>query len=306
MNGVLVTPLFEEKKESLHAKLAAVSENRQEESGEILHNFLEGLLGQQSEFKRKLPDPERFLINSVLAFAKAQGDLWDRELPSRAEPIPTKISIAKSQPFNVSEIARDGVVALAAVILAASGIGWGVLGVGLGLAAGKTFRSMKNIAKPRFEQSPVSAKPAGLTIDMQQVADQTVTAVANLCHCFDEILKTYRIQMANLTYREEKHFESQNRLLLARIQTILGLVYVANPENADDVRDLLAECRNLEAQLSNEGLRVVKYTQQIDKREENYFHFFPSLDVDAPVMELPAITRGEVPILPGKVFVPKP
>ena len=316
MNDILITPLFEEKKEALRSKLANLSGERAgQEAEKIVKDFLEDYFGPQSAFKRKLPDPERFLINSVLAFLeaqgdflKAQGDLLAQGMPQiEQRPVEMKQPL-QAEPDYPTQLLRDGLVALTAGGIASIGIWWVLrilIGVPAGIIVGQGVEAVrKKRVKSESRQADSTPSSTRTKPDMQKVADSIVDAVANVCKCFDDILKTYRVQLSNATQREEKTFESQNRLLTSQIQTILGAAYATNPEDVEDARDLIDECSRLEKMLSNEGLHVMKYSGK-DKSEDRFFQFSQLDGLTAPEMELPAIVRGDVAVVPGQVNIPK-
>lgn len=315
MSDVLVSPFFEEQKEVLRSRLTAASGGKsQQEVCRIVGKFLEDALGPNGVVAQKLPDPQRFLVESVLAFTSARSELPGHPTPAGRREQATWLQREPSE-FSVRELARDGIISFASALLAADlltlGSTFGVaVGVGVleGMALGILIKHAPELLKSFPEiQAHITRSPyRHITSESDRKYDpeRVIDAIARACRCMDDLLKTYRAQLANAAHREEQAFESGNGLLLSQIQFILGSPYKANPGDREDVLDLVDECLQLERQLQNKGLRVVRYTGNDDPTEKRFFHFSSLAGIDTPEMELPAIVRGNTTILAGRVNVP--
>lgn len=286
MKQISIIPFFEERKIKLKEKLSSVSgEKIEEKSQKIVLDFLDELFGLQGIIRQKLPDSERYLIESVMLFSKAQTDLILNFFVKELKDSMSSIQKAKSTSNDfISQILNDCIIALAVSVFLPGGIlmkaaisGGVVVAKNTGQKVFKKITSQDNTQKleaPIEDSLPI--------IDINSI----INAIEGICRGFDDILKTYRVQVKNANpILEPKHFESENSLLLDQIQAILGASYYIDSENSDDVDDLIDECLQLEKLLSNKGLKVLRAEQGTS---QSYFDIHESKDA----IELPAILRG--------------
>ncbi len=259
---------------------------------ETVKQFFSEILDENSDNWQILSDSERYILKSIIAFKKADSNIWSNSMFENEKESSAIQSSSDNSKFEVKNIAKYSFpagVAFAGSFInpVASAVG-AIIGTALSTAMANNKKSISQDTASSIKQDSIDGY-------------ELLKDIRLSCVEIDNIIKTVRAQLS-VEQPTEQLFESKHRILLEKIQTIVGLALLTENDNDQYLDSLLSEIRVLQRSLLNENLEVVNCHK--DSIDRNLFEFESNRNVSEIIQILPAIVKNNTIVCKGRVLTP--
>lgn len=275
-------------------------------------HYLNELFDNDGEFRLQLTQAEDYILQSALSLLNAQQTIVselsknNHHSEATAQRVQTVRKTAvdginkNAIPYSIGATAVGGII---------GGVVIGTWGAVFGSVAGTAIvlyyasSSEKSTAAKTIHAAP---QPTPTIATRQKLdVDKFIKIVASICESIDNLIDTFRAQINRVVNKYEQQpeptLEGNFKSILEGIQSLIG--YKRTHDETEDkyVAKLQQRIEDITELLDNYNLQVVDYAED----KASLFEVIPSPNAQQPKMIVPAIVKGDVAVLKGKVFMPE-
>lgn len=280
--------------------------------GAVSH-YLNELFDNDGEFRLQLTQAEDYILQSALSLLNAQQTIVselsknNHHSEATAQRVQTVRKTAvdginkNAIPYSIGATAVGGII---------GGVVIGTWGAVFGSVAGTAMvlycaSSSEKSAASKNIHAAQHPMPTSVATKQKLDVDKFIKIVASICESIDNLIDTFRAQINRVVNKYEQQpkptLEGNFKSILEGIQSLIG--YKRTHDETEDkyVAKLQQRIEDITELLDNYNLQVVDYAED----KANLFEVIPSQTVLQPKMIVPAIVKGDVAVLKGKVFMPE-
>ncbi len=308
---VSLQKLFKSRKEQLSAKLAGMSLPKDTDAVyRAVYDYFNEVFDADGEFRQNLTQSEDYILQAAISLLNAQRDMAtsmkpiDEPEPQAEEEHSSSISEDKSilskftDPASVASLIGSGAGAIAGkVILGSWGAVFGALaGTAIAIYATSAYKQPKAETKVLVKVKARASYPVN--------TDAFIATISLVCASVDNLLDTFRAQINNVVQKYESRpkptLDSNYLPLLESIQTLVGYARAHSESEEKYAKKLKERIEDVSEVLDTWNLQLVDY----DGTNSSCFEKIPSDKALEEKMVYPAIVKGDIVIIKGKVFIP--
>lgn len=287
------------------------------------------LFESEGEFRQNLTQSEDYILQAALSLLHAQQEITvnlvkENQPKQMSTALSTQLEnledthstsnkmVNSSRSFkDVKVSAKNSAIGSAGGALVGNVIfgGWGaVFGAIAGTALVIYASSTKNQEEPKNINDKSNVKRTQLSVESIPNSpidvDKFISIIGQICESVDNLIETFRAQIKRVVNKYESQekptIEKDFRTLLEGIQSLIGYKRGHNPEDSKYTTKLQTRIEDLAELLDNYDLETIDYSP--DHLE--WFEAVESPNATEIKMVTPAIIKGDVLILKGKIFIP--
>lgn len=321
---ITLRALFDSKKSELEQKLEGMTLPKDNQIvQQTVSEYLAGLFDSEGEYRQNLTQAEDYLLQATMSLLTAQQEM-SKTFISQTIHVNTIHEGPKegtiegdakcnTAPKSIQDYLGAKVSASNAGIGAAAGAlvgkialgGWGaVFGAIAGTAIVVYIASRNNTESSVVHKSVVKPTIRTEIINEPIDIDQFISVVGGICDSVDNLISTFRAQVSRVIDKyesmEKPTIEKEYSFLLESIQSLIGYKRTHSTEEDKYVNKLQGRIEDMAECLENYNLEIVDFNGEND----HLFEFVDSPGTKERKMVYPAITKGGVAVLKGKVFIP--
>ena len=322
---ITLRALFDSKATELEQKLEGLSLPKDNQIiQQTISDYLTTLFDSEGEFRQNLTQAEDYLLQATMSLLSAQQEMSKtfikqkiriNSISEEAKDDNTIEGTAKkTSPKSIQDYLGVNVSASEAGIGTAVGAlvgklafgGWGaVFGAIAGTAIVVYMASRDTTVKPA--PSKVDRTPMIKTEIVNEPIDipQFISVVGGICDSVDNLITTFRAQVNRVIDKyeamEKPTIEKEYRFLLESIQSLIGYKRTHASEEEKYVKKIQGRIEDIAECLENYNLEVEDYNGNND----HLFEIVTSPETKEKKMVYPAIVKGGVAIIKGKIFIPQ-
>lgn len=234
--------LFKTNKQELKEKLAGLClPHDSKKVQEVVNAYFEEILDREGLFRQHLTQSEEHILNAAMSLLNAQQLMYGDIIQQGIKESESAEYHSERDDFITTEESKKSIVEGAGIGLGASALGVGAYALGVSVygglfvtiaaAAMGLYVVSKLKDKQRYQTQNEEPVSESFSLDQKLDVDKFVSIICNICKQIDELMNTYRAQIAQIrnSYeksREEITLERDFKLLLNSIQMMLGVSYV--------------------------------------------------------------------------------
>ena len=312
--------LFDSKKSELEQELEGLALPKDNKKIQlIISEYLATLFDSEGEFRQSLTQSEDYILQGTLSLLSAQQEMSNAFLGQSIQfktvasgPKEEQSEEEKESSNSFLDYLDNKVSAKQAGIGTAAGAligkfafgGWGAVFGAIAGTAVAVYMAGKESSKTETNKSNTSNIQAEIVNEPINVP-MFIGVVERICDSVDNLIKTFRAQINRVVDKYESMdkptIEKDYGFLLQSIQTLVGYKRAHTSEDEKYIKKLQERIEDLAECLENFDLTVEDYNGEND----SLFESITSSDAREKKMICPAIVKNGVPVLKGKLFVPK-
>jgi len=315
MKTISLVELFEANVQELREELIDVSLPRdQKKVQEVVNRYFEGILGRENLFRQHLTQSEEYILNAAMSLLNAQqlmyGDIILQGIKSEEA-----IEHHSGNDDSISiEEGRKKTIIGTGIGLGSSALGVGSYALGASVYGGlfvtiaAAAMGLYIVSKIKDKQKHQAQKeelvPESFSLNQKLDVEKFVSIICNICKQIDDLMNTYRAQIAQVrnSYesREEITLEKDFKLLLNSIQMMLGISYEEDVSEKY-LKKLKERVEEVGESLENYGIKVIKYSDEVKAG----FEIVSRENIENPITLVPALEKDGIIVMKGKAAVRK-
>ena len=307
--------IFEENKQELKERLLGKSFPKDaKEVHDVVNAYFEEILGKENLFRQRLKPSEEYILNAAMSLLNAQQSMYGDIIQQEIKGMESVEYYPESDDLIPIEESKKNIVEGTGIGIGASALGVGAYALGASVYGGLIV-TVTTVAiglyvvsklndKRRFQIQREEPTSEFFLLDKKLDVDKFISIICNICKQIDELMNTYRVQIAQVrnSYKskEEISLEKDFKLLLSSIQMMLGISY---EEDASEkcLKKLKERVEEVGESLENYGIKVIKYSDEVKAA----FEIVRRENIEQPKTLIPALEKDGTIVLRGKVAVRK-
>ena len=307
--------IFEENKQELKERLLGKSFPKDaKEVQDVVNAYFEEILGKENLFRQRLKPSEEYILNAAMSLLNAQQSMYGDIIQQEIKGMESVEYYPESDDLIPIEESKKNIVEGTGIGIGASALGVGAYALGASVYGGLIV-TVTTVAiglyvvsklndKRRFQIQREEPTSEFFLLDKKLDVDKFISIICNICKQIDELMNTYRVQIAQVrnSYKskEEISLEKDFKLLLSSIQMMLGISYEedASEKCLKKLKELVEEVGE---SLENYGIKVIKYSDEVKAA----FEIVRRENIEQPKTLIPALEKDGTIVLRGKVAVRK-
>jgi hypothetical protein len=307
--------IFEENKQELKERLLGKSFPKDaKEVQDVVNAYFEEILGKENLFRQRLKPSEEYILNAAMSLLNAQQSMYGDIIQQEIKGMESVEYYPESDDLIPIEESKKNIVEGTGIGIGASALGVGAYALGASVYGGLIV-TVTTVAiglyvvsklndKRRFQIQREEPTSEFFLLDKKLDVDKFISIICNICKQIDELMNTYRVQIAQVrnSYKskEEISLEKDFKLLLSSIQMMLGISY---EEDASEkcLKKLKERVEEVGESLENYGIKVIKYSDEVKAA----FEIVRRENIEQPKTLIPALEKDGTIVLRGKVAVRK-
>lgn len=316
MKTISLVELFEANVQELREELIDVSLPRdQKKVQEVVNRYFEGILGRENLFRQHLTQSEEYILNAAMSLLNAQqlmyGDIIQQGIESKEA---VEHHFENDDSISIEEGQKNTIIGTG-IGLGSSALGvgsytlgasvYGGLFVTIAVAAMGLYVVSKIKDKQKHQAQKEELVSEAFPLDQKLDVDNFISIICKICKQIDELMNTYRAQIAQVrnSYESRKEkitLEKDFKLLLSSIQMMLGISYDEDT-NEKYLKRLKERVEEVGESLENYGIKVIKYSDEVKAG----FEIVRRENVENPITLVPALEKNGIIVMKGKAVVRK-
>lgn len=318
MKPVSLQVLFENNKQSFKDALSGLTiPSDVQKIQDVISEHLSNLLLEEGDFRQNLTVSEDYILQAVLKILNAyqarftclpnamikHTESFENVSVEEQEQQPTDKKLLSDVALN--NISTPSIAAGVGALAGGALLGtWGAVCGAIACTAISAYmieqhsdnKPSKNTIKKQITATPI--------VEQSLDIDAIVNVIDNLCHSVDDIITTFRAQLNKVIHKYESQekptIEREYSTLLENIQSLVGYKR-AHCNDEKFSKKIQERIEDLAESLENYNLSLVDY----DGNNISMFDLIPSANTTEKKQVYPAITKADVIVKKGKIFIPE-